>query len=124
MLVTRSETETPRPFAIRASALIEGLRKVLRGEVALTVRHAVHTHPSPACPQSPHLSQRQLEVLGLILQGLPNKLICRRLQLAQGTVKIHVSAVLKALNVETRTQAVVAATRLGLFDALRAARSP
>jgi DNA-binding NarL/FixJ family response regulator len=63
------------------------------------------------------LTQRQQEVLRLILRGLPNKSICKLMDLAEGTVKVHVSAVLKALNATTRTQAVVAASRLGLkFD--------
>jgi DNA-binding NarL/FixJ family response regulator len=53
-------------------------------------------------------------VLRLILRGLPNKLICRELDLAEGTVKIHVSAVLRALGARNRTQAVIAANQLGL----------
>lgn len=60
------------------------------------------------------LTDRQIDVLHLILRGLPNKLIGRQLQLAEGTVKVHVSAVLRALGVRTRTQAVVAASRMGL----------
>jgi DNA-binding NarL/FixJ family response regulator len=59
------------------------------------------------------LTTRQSEVLDLILQGKSAKLICRDLGLAPGTVKVHTSAVLRALNVTTRTQAVVAASRLG-----------
>jgi DNA-binding NarL/FixJ family response regulator len=60
------------------------------------------------------LTDRQSDVLRLILRGLPNKLIGRQLQLAEGTVKVHVSAVLRALGVSNRTQAVLAANRLGL----------
>jgi DNA-binding NarL/FixJ family response regulator len=60
------------------------------------------------------LSDRQTEVLRLILQGMSNKLIGRQLKLAEGTVKVHVSAVLRALGVRNRTQAVLAANRLGL----------
>ncbi|RTL43280.1 MAG: response regulator transcription factor [Burkholderiales bacterium] len=64
------------------------------------------------------LTQRQAEVLHLLLQGKPAKLIGRELDLSLSTVKAHTSAVLRALNVTTRTQAVVAAGRLGLrFDA-------
>ncbi|HSF22886.1 MAG TPA: response regulator transcription factor [Blastocatellia bacterium] len=61
-----------------------------------------------------NLTQRELDVLALMLQGKSNKLISRELGLAEGTVKIHVTAVLKALRVTTRTQAVVAATQMGL----------
>lgn len=60
------------------------------------------------------LTDRQSDVLKLILRGLPNKLIGRQLQLAEGTVKVHVSAVLRALGARNRTQAVLAASRLGL----------
>jgi DNA-binding NarL/FixJ family response regulator len=60
------------------------------------------------------LTGRQAQVLALILQGKPNKVICRELGLAEGTVKIHVAAILRALNVSTRTQAVIEASRLGL----------
>ena len=60
------------------------------------------------------LTPRQAEVLSLLIQGKPNKLICRDLNLAEGTVKIHVAAILKALGVMNRTQAVVAVSRMGL----------
>jgi DNA-binding NarL/FixJ family response regulator len=60
------------------------------------------------------LTPRQGEVLSLVLKGLPNKLIARKLDIAEGTVKVHVSAVLQVLKVSTRTQALIAATRLGL----------
>jgi DNA-binding NarL/FixJ family response regulator len=60
------------------------------------------------------LTVRQTEVLHLILQGKPAKLISRELGLAASTVKSHTTAVLRALNVTTRTQAVIAAGKLGL----------
>jgi DNA-binding NarL/FixJ family response regulator len=60
------------------------------------------------------LTQRQLEVLRLLAQGKPNKLICRELGLAERTVKAHISAVFRALKVTSRTQAALAAARLGL----------
>ena len=60
------------------------------------------------------LTERQRGVLRLMLLGLPNKAICRELDLAEGTVKVHVSAVLRALGVSTRAQVVVAATRSGI----------
>lgn len=60
------------------------------------------------------LTPRQSDVLYLLLQGKPAKLIERELDLSASTVKAHTSAVLRALNVTTRTQGVVAAGRLGL----------
>lgn len=54
------------------------------------------------------LTPRQTEVLGKLLQGKPNKLIARELNLSVETVKDHVAAVLRALGVSSRTQAVIA----------------
>ena len=68
----------------------------------------------PPTARSLGLTQRQMEVLTLMLQGKPNKLICRELRLAEGTVKCHVSAILRALEVGSRTQAALKAARLGL----------
>ena len=61
-----------------------------------------------------HLTPRQLEVLSLLCEGLPNKLICRQLKIATGTVKVHISVILRELGVTSRLQAVVAASRWGL----------
>ncbi|KQV85966.1 hypothetical protein ASC91_22570 [Pelomonas sp. Root1237] len=60
------------------------------------------------------LTPRQADVLHLLLQGKPAKLIGRQLNLSLSTVKAHTSCVLRALNVTTRTQAVLAASRMGL----------
>jgi DNA-binding NarL/FixJ family response regulator len=59
------------------------------------------------------LTQRQMQVLALMMHGKSNKAICRALDLAESTVKIHVSAILKALKVTNRTEAVIAAGALG-----------
>jgi DNA-binding NarL/FixJ family response regulator len=58
------------------------------------------------------LTPRQTEVLSLLLQGLPNKLIARQLNLSVETVKDHVAAVLRALGVSSRTQAVLAVSQM------------
>ena len=58
------------------------------------------------------LTERQIEVLALMMEGKSNKAICRELGVAETTVKIHVSAILKALNVANRTQAVIAAAAI------------
>ena len=76
---------------------------------------AVKTYAAdPALATSLGLTPRQSDVLTLLLAGKSNKVISRELALAEGTVKNHVAAVLKALNVDTRVQAVIAAARLGL----------
>jgi DNA-binding NarL/FixJ family response regulator len=65
-------------------------------------------------PEDLGLTPRQSDVLYRILQGKPAKVISRELDLSASTVKTHTSAVLRALNVTTRTQAIIAAGRLGL----------
>jgi DNA-binding NarL/FixJ family response regulator len=59
------------------------------------------------------LTDRQVDVLSLMMQGKSNKAICRVLNLAEPTVKNHVTAILKALEVSNRTEAVIAVGGLG-----------
>lgn len=61
--------------------------------------------------QGIELTERQAQVLVLLVQGKPNKIISRELGLAPGTVKIHVTAILRKLKVSNRTQAALAASR-------------
>ena len=61
-----------------------------------------------------HLTPRQIEVLSLLCQGLPNKLICRQLNISASTVKVHISCILRELGVTSRVQAVVRAHRSGI----------
>jgi len=106
------------------AVMLQALRLVLSGGVYVpaaaigadpaTARAAPAPQALRTTPRELGLTGRQAEVLGCILQGLPNKLICRRLELAEGTVKIHVAAILRALNVHNRTQAVIEASRLGI----------
>lgn len=70
----------------------------------------------PLAPATLSLTERQLAVLRLLANGASNKIICRELGLAERTVKAHVSAVMRSLNVSSRTQAAVEAVRLGLAD--------
>lgn len=60
------------------------------------------------------LTPRQCDVLDLMAKGYSNKEIARTLNLAEGTVKLHVTALLKALGVSNRTQAVIKASAMGL----------
>ena len=112
------------PKTSKTEVLIAALRLVFSGGVYLppsvftSSAHAVSEPRPPAPPtRSPRdvgLTERQAQVLALLVQGKSNKLICRALDLAEGTVKIHVTAILHALNVANRTEAVVAVSRLGL----------
>jgi len=61
------------------------------------------------------LTAREMEVLQLLAEGLPNKSIAQRLDISEHTVKFHVNAILRKLEAQSRTEAVVQATRLGLI---------
>lgn len=105
--------------------LLGALRLVLSGGVYLPAEVLRHS-PAPVLVSKSAtaaagvgyrdlgLTERQAQVLALVVQGKPNKIICRELNLAEGTVKIHVTAILKALGVTNRTQAVIAVGKLGL----------
>jgi DNA-binding NarL/FixJ family response regulator len=81
--------------------------------------HAQPARVSPAADQkksSPGdlgLTGRQVDVLALMMRGKSNKAICRQLDLAEATVRNHVSAILKALKATNRTEAVITASELG-----------
>jgi DNA-binding NarL/FixJ family response regulator len=68
----------------------------------------------PVRPRDLGLTDRQTDVLGLMMSGKSNKAICRELDLALPTVKNHVTAILKAIKVTNRTEAVIAIGSLGL----------
>jgi DNA-binding NarL/FixJ family response regulator len=106
--------------------LVDSLRRVISGGVYLP-EDALLAHGGgvpgfgrlkiDGRPPSLHelgLSERQGQVLALMVQGKPNKMIGRELNLAEGTIKIHVAGILKILKVANRTQAVFAVSTLGL----------
>jgi len=66
-------------------------------------------------PLIEELTPRELAVLRLVAEGLPNKTIAARLGISEHTVKFHINAILGKLGVASRTEAVVRATRLGLI---------
>lgn len=113
------------PKSSKTEVLLAALRLVFSGGVYLPPSVFMASgfdaktdlRPPSATARTPKdvgLTERQGQVLALLLQGKSNKLICRALDLAEGTVKIHVTAILRALNVTNRTEAVVAVSRLGL----------
>jgi DNA-binding NarL/FixJ family response regulator len=106
-------------------------RELMKSALGLVFAGGVYIPPDILPAQQPFarravstlgLSERQLEVLALMMHGKSNKLICRALDLAEPTVKNHVTAVLKALNASNRTEAVVAAGALRWDVARPAAR--
>lgn len=106
-------------------------RDVMLGAFNLVFAGGVYVPPEildrqapPPAPPRPHgwrtaaadlgLTERQTDVLDLMMRGKSNKAICRALGLAEPTVKSHVTAILRALKATNRTEAVVAAGALGL----------
>ena len=69
---------------------------------------------APPAVDGAQLTPRQHDVLRCLMRGDPNKVIARELGLTEGTVKIHIAAILRALQVRNRTEAVVVARQLGL----------
>jgi DNA-binding NarL/FixJ family response regulator len=115
------------PKACSAGVTLGALRVVLAGGVYLppdllegqgglfdTVQRTAPPAAAPLRPAELGLSERQAQVLALLLRGLTNKAIARELKLAEQTVKAHMSAALRALNVSNRTQAAIAVAQLGL----------
>lgn len=116
-----------RGFVAKTSdpaALLDAVRTVLSGGAHFT-RDIAPTRVTIVDGVSIEvlgLTQRQSEVMLLLAQGKPNKLICRDLRLSEGTVKVHVSAILKALNVHSRSQVIVELARRGINVARPGAR--
>ena len=108
------------PKASSNEVMLSALRLVLAGGKYLPVEVLAPEGCVPvraadaASVEGLGLSPRQLQVLELIARGKPNKIICDELGLAERTVKAHVTEVLRALGVSSRTQAALAAARLGL----------
>ena len=72
------------------------------------------TAPRDVRQAFPHLTERQADVLRSALRGLPNKLIARELGISDGTVKTHLSAVFRELDVQSRTEALYVAAKHGV----------
>lgn len=97
-----------------AAVMRAAIRLVLDGGIYLPPALAeLGARPSPT--PGPVLTERQTQVLQLIVEGMSNPEIADRLRVSRATVKVHVAAVLEALQVDNRTQAAVVAQRLGLI---------
>ena len=105
------------PKSSTSQVMLNALRLVLSGGTYLPPSYLERTQGmrvplAASSVDSLGLTPRQLDVLRLLGQGHSNKEIARVLELAEGTVKLHISAILRALGVNNRTRAVVAAARL------------
>jgi DNA-binding NarL/FixJ family response regulator len=109
------------PKSATPELLIEALRLVLAHGVYLPLEVLASAPVAPPAPAPGEdgaapagLTPRQLEVLRYVIQGKPNKVIARELNLSEGTVKTHMSSVLRAFGARNRTEAVFAAAKQGL----------
>ena len=115
------------PKTGQREVMLSALQLVFAGGIYIPPEILAHEEPSAAqspgsrpasdrprvSPSDLGLTGRQLDVLALMMQGKSNKAICRMLDLAEPTVKNHVTAILKALKVTNRTEAVIAVNDLG-----------
>ncbi len=100
----------PERLAAAVVAVAEGAT-VLDDDAADALLRRAAPGAGPVEPLTP----RELEVLRLLAEGLPNKAVAARLEVSENTVKFHVNAIFGKLGVQSRTEAVVRATRLGLI---------
>lgn len=101
------------PKSTPHDVMVSALRLVCAGGVYLPPEALAGAQRTSRSVGRPQLTAREGEVLALMLQGKSNKHICRELGVTEATVKNHVTAILKALNATNRTEAVIAAGRLG-----------
>lgn len=116
------------PKAYSPDVMLSAVRLVLSGGIYVPpmMLHQEHEPVQPVVASQPTvdeaalqsqlrelLTERQIDVLRLLSKGKPNKLIARDLNISEGTVKIHLAAIFRALKVRNRVEAVVASRRLG-----------
>ena len=116
------------PKSMTSKDMLDAIGKILNGDVFVpdlsvtsgtfhirqgTEQGSRAAFPPPALDKF-QLTPRQREVLLLMCEGLSNKSIANQLGMAEGTVKIHVTAILKTMNAGNRTQAVIMAREAGL----------
>jgi DNA-binding NarL/FixJ family response regulator len=94
--------------------VLEAIRAAARGDAPLAPRAARQLLAARASEQRADLSKREREVLALVAEGLPNKLIARRLEISEKTVKTHLTSVFQRIGVSDRTQAALWARRHGI----------
>jgi DNA-binding NarL/FixJ family response regulator len=97
-----------------AGEVATGIRAAARGESPLDPRAARTMLDARSAPDPfAGLSEREREVLQLLVEGMPNKLIARRLEISEKTVKSHLTRIFRELGVTDRTQAALWAERHG-----------
>lgn len=101
------------PKDTTSAVMLNALRLVLSGGVYVPQRLAQQNRQH-SNNNGPDLTPRQLQVLSLLTQGDSNKEIAFKIDIAEATVKMHITSILKTLGVSNRTQAALAAEKMGL----------
>jgi len=122
------------PKSLTSTEMLDALKHILDGEIfvpdlsatsgTFQIRQIASTGPlladldknKAAAEIKARLTPRQIDVLKLMSEGMSNKLIAHNLGMAEGTVKIHVTAILKELDASNRTQAVIMAKEMGFVS--------
>lgn len=106
------------PKSTPPDVLMSALRLIFSGGVYVPASAMTESAPASAAPRepsAPNLTSAQARVLQLLALGHSNKAIGNTLDISDNTVRVHVSAILRALNVTNRTEAVHVATEMGLL---------
>lgn len=111
------------PKSCSSHEMLAALHIVLQGDIYIPPKLLGKLGVSPLSsasadentPSQTALTARQLEVLECMAMGLPNKSIAKNLNVAEGTIKLHVAAILRLLGAKNRTEAVIKATQLALL---------
>jgi len=121
------------PKSLTSSEMLDALKQILDGEIfvpdlsatsgTFQIRQITPSGPllvdqeknEAAAEIRARMTPRQLDVLKLMCEGMSNKVIAHNLGMAEGTVKIHVTAILKEMSATNRTQAVIMAKEFGLI---------
>ncbi len=125
IILTVSDNEEHVVAALRAGAdgyllkdmepeeILERLQVAAKGRLVISdkltelLAHALREEATPRDPDKAGLTEREEQILNLIASGLSNKLIARKLDITEGTVKVHVKHLLKKLNLHSRLEAAV-----------------
>ena len=123
------------PKSLTSNEMLDALKQILDGEIfvpdlsatsgTFQIRQITPSGPllvdqeksEAAAEIRARMTPRQIDVLKLMCEGMSNKVIAHSLGMAEGTVKIHVTAILKEMNATNRTQAVIMAKEFGLVSA-------
>jgi DNA-binding NarL/FixJ family response regulator len=133
VMLTVSEAEADLIASIRAGAegfllkhlstadffkMLEGVKMgeaaISRKSAAVLMKSISHEKVSPEAPVDP-FSEREIEIMQFLVQGLSNKFISDRLSVSENTVKYHIKNILRKLNVQNRTEAVMRALQMKLL---------